>query len=150
MITPEMFTREIVKLQEQFGNNKFSQRKSELIYQVVRKLKLEDLTGIIDGFIGNAKFAPNLEDFQNAARKYRSNDPNRPKVQCSTCRSSGVVIVRKKTGEIGEYAFQCACENGNEYKAFPMWKDYYQKEFTRQQIPIELTRKFYKHKSEEK
>jgi len=143
MITPEQFTREIIKLQEQFGQGKFSQRKNELIYKAVKHLKMDELCYVVDNLIGNSKFAPTLDDFRVLTAKYKRDAAEENKIDCSTCKSTGIVIVRKKTGEIGEYAFRCDCENGNMYQAYPQWKSYLQKEYTRQIVPMALTDKFY-------
>jgi len=147
MIDKKIFFNELQKLVEQFGERTFSRRKSDLIYMALRKLDQHELTAIIDDVIGNSKFAPTVDDFKERARKYlitKTNDENA--VECSTCKSTGIVNVRKKTGEIGEYAFACTCDNGLQYPAFPKWHDYFQKTFTRQPMPIEKTREFYKNK----
>ncbi len=138
-----MFLGEIQKLTEQFGTKSFSKRKCDLIYMALRRLTQKELNLIMDDIIGNSKFAPTVDDFKERARKYLITKTTEQGVECSTCKSSGIVNVRKKTGEIGEYAFSCTCENGLQYPAFPKWHDYLQKTFTRQIMPKEKTREFY-------
>ena len=149
MINVEEFTREVIKLQEQFGVSKFSQRKNELIFKVVKKLQLQDLTAIIDNFIGNAKFAPTLEDFTRAASKFKSHYDESEQVKCSMCDSMGIIVCRKISGEVGEYGFQCSCENGKKYQSLPNWNNAYKTKFTKHIIPIGLTDKFYGRNKEE-
>jgi hypothetical protein len=146
MIERKLFQVELSKLIEQFGEKSFSRRKCDLIYMALRRLDQSELNAVIDDVIGNAKFAPTLDDFKERARKYLLNKAVESSVECSTCKSSGIVSVRKKTGEIGEYAFACTCANGEQYPKFPKWHYTYEKEFTRQIVPIELTRGFYAKK----
>jgi hypothetical protein len=143
MISREQFQGELSKLMDQFGASKFSKRKADLIYLALRDLDYHELTSVIDNIIGNCKFAPTVDDFKDKARSYLINKTKSEPTDCSYCKGSGILSVRKKTGEVGDYAFACICPNGKQYPAFPKWHDSYQKTFTRQYVPMKLTREFY-------
>tara|TARA_R110000868_G_C10972548_1_gene770446 strand:- start:30227 stop:30670 length:444 start_codon:yes stop_codon:yes gene_type:complete len=143
MIDKNFFQCEMQKLIDQFGD-KFSSRKIDLIYKALKRLDEHELAYIVDDIIGNNKFAPNVSEFVDKARQYLNNKSHTSSVECSQCGGGGALIVRKKTGEVGEYAFQCTCENGiNNYPAFPKWYANFQKTYTRQQIPQAIIDKFY-------
>lgn len=143
MIEKKFFMGEMTKIFEQFGSNKFSARKIDLIFLAIRNLDDQELSHVVDCLIGDSKFAPSLTDFKDKARQFLSDRGTRAAVDCSTCGGGGVVSVRKKTGEVGCYAFQCHCENGLQYPKFQPWKDYYTKFFTRQVVPISLSMEFH-------
>lgn len=142
MISKQFFASEMTKVFDQFGANKFSSRKMDLIFNSVRWLKQEDLCRVIDSIIGELSRAPNVSDFQERARQFSSKREVK-QCDCSICGGSGIVSVRKKSGEVGNYAFACNCEAGHQYPKFPKWHDSLAKEFTRQVVPASLSMKFH-------
>jgi hypothetical protein len=128
---------------ETFGEKGLSTPKQRLIYNVVRGLDPLEFTKVCEFFIGNNKFAPTVEDFRERSRSYLASKAQAEPVPCSMCKTSGILNVRKKTGEVGEYAFACTCQNGLQYPAFPRWRDSYRDTFTMQLVSKELVADFY-------
>jgi len=127
MVEREFFVREVSKLFEQFGQNKFSQRKTDLIYLAVRSLNNEDFARIIDDIIGNCKFAPTVDDFKTRAMTYRKFETKQS--DCTFCGGNGIISrYEKKTGY--NYAFSCECKAGLFYPAFGKWRNQQQHLFT--------------------
>lgn len=123
------FTDEMVKLQEQFSRSSFSPRKSDLIYLAIRHLDERQFANVIDFFIGDSKFAPNVQDFKDRARAFKNQVKKEP-TDCTICGGWGAVsCYYKKTGV--NYAFACTCRNGYDYPAYPKWADQKQHMFTR-------------------
>ena len=143
MITTEFFTNEVSKLIDQFGSNKFSVRKTQLIYMAIKKLEPSELAKIIDDVVGNMKFAPTVSEIRDKAREYLQGKIGDDMQPCYTCNAMGIVNVRRKTGEVGEYAFSCTCPNGDKFQYLPKWQDKFKKEFTKQIIPAGLIKEFY-------
>lgn len=120
---------EIEKLQQQFPRAMFSQRKSDLIYLAMRHLTEKQMASIVDFFIADAKFAPNLQDFKDKARQFTQNKEN-ILTNCDICGGGGIVsCYYKKTGV--NYAFACTCLNGFNYQGFQKWELQKQSFFTR-------------------
>jgi len=145
MVSKEVFMGELQKLTEQFGEKGFSRRKADLIFLAVNRLTQQELSRVVDDVIGNCRFAPTLDDFRERAKEYLANKAGAEMQPCTTCNASGIVNVRKKTGEVAEYAFSCNCQNGNYYMTLPKWQDRFQKEFTKQIIPNALINKYYEN-----
>ena len=143
MIDQNFFSGEAGKLIQQFGDKNMSGHKLGLIYKAIRKLDPVELVSIIDDFIGNSKFAPTLDDFRDKSRGYLISKAKENTVDCKYCHGSGQIVVRKITGEVGEYGFACTCVNGSRFPALPPFRDSYKKEFTMQVISRALTENFH-------
>jgi len=120
------FVGEMCKLQDQFSRSSFSQRKCDLIYIALRSLSEQDFANIIDFFIGENKFAPNLSDFKDRARHFQK---EKKTVECRKCSSNGIFGVYLKENGLC-YSFACNCSNAYDYPRFQKWSDQNQNLFT--------------------
>lgn len=110
------FKSEMTKLAEQFGASKFSERKGHLIYKAVQYLDERQFSYIVDDMIGNNRFAPNVIDFQDKARKFK----NESKISnsCAKCFGGGLIsLYEKTTGR--NFAFSCICDVGRAFVKIP-------------------------------
>lgn len=123
------FAEEMAKLGEQFSKASFSQRKGDLIYLAIRHLNEKQFSSIIDFFIGNSKFAPMVQDFQDRARAF-SKDRVKEIVACTTCNGGGILSCYEKRTGIN-YAFSCVCSPGYDYSYLQKWGQQKQNLFTR-------------------
>lgn len=57
------FIGQIKRLTSQFGDKAYSAERINLIYDQMKFLEDQDISQVFDHFVGNAKFAPVLEDF---------------------------------------------------------------------------------------
>lgn len=128
MVTREFFLNEMTKVFEQFGANKFSQRKCDLIYLAIRHLNENEFANVVDQIIGNSRYTPNVDDFRDRARTYQKSGID--KTDCTLCSGNGCFSLNYKiTGQT--FAFSCACKAGRYYPAFQKWNEKYANMFTR-------------------
>lgn len=127
MLTTSFFTSCIERLRDQFGANKISNHKANLIYRRVKYWNDNDFSDLVDHMIGNFSHAPKLDDFFNR-------NVTQDKYECSVCNGAGL-LTRNYSNRVGSYAFRCSCRNGDRYsKSFPTWQE------TRKMIDQDLHR----------
>lgn len=111
MIDQKYFLQQFNQITEQFGD-RFSSRKIELIFSAVKHVNKKQLQSIIDRVIGNFKYAPTVEDFNELAKHFK---PEIKKTDCDTCSGNGIFTAYlKTTGH--SCAFRCDCDAGKKYQ----------------------------------
>lgn len=128
MLDTRFFNSEIEKLKQQFGDRAFSQRKSDLIYLAIKHLDQRDVSEITDYFIGNARYAPSLDDFKGRARGF--NKTALIKSECVFCSGGGALSFYLKTNGAC-HAFSCTCSAGRNHPGWQRWEERFKKDFTR-------------------
>ena len=123
----DFFFNEIKKLQEQFPRAVYSPRKLDLIYLAINYLDEKQLAAIVDFFIANSKFAPNVDEFKEKARSFNSQKEGLS--SCEICTQGVLSVYHKKTGI--NYAFACSCLSGRGYPSYQRWDKQPQSQFTR-------------------
>lgn len=108
MISVDFFKREMNKLEQQFGGNKFSTIKQDLIFNQVRNWSEIDLVTKVNNFIGNFDRPPKLEDF------FISNSSSE-NYDCVSCSGAGLLTKDYIKG-VGSFAYRCVCKNGEKFK----------------------------------
>lgn len=126
------FQYQIRRLQEQFGNQNYSQERIKLIWREVKDIEPFWFEKTVDRFIGECRQAPLLPEFRDAIAVLR--ETHRPKQSfgpanietvssCSNCKGNGIFVCGLKEAS-GLWAFRCHCSLGerDQRKLIPQFK----------------------------
>lgn len=120
------FLREIERLSNVYGKNKYPKERADAIYSLVGFIDADEFRNQVTQFIGQSDKAPMLSDFQEAFRSKLHDRKEQLKEQfvkdlsdCLHCGNSGVLsLICKTTGN--SFSFQCNCPRGKMlYPNFP-------------------------------
>lgn len=66
------FDKRMADIKSQFGHAKYSDTRCNLIYAAFGEIGMSDMNRIFDHFVGNAKYAPTLEEFEAEISKIKN------------------------------------------------------------------------------
>lgn len=129
------FNNAMQKLIRVYGERSFPEERRDIIFNRIAAFVRQDqfIQGL-DDLIAEHKWAPVLSDFLGVFQLQLNNFKTNVELpECSTCKSSGVILRKSKKASAGTapYAFQCHCLNGS-HKAggIPKYDYRYNKDFS--------------------
>lgn len=135
MVSTSEFDKNIIKLQETFGEKAFSSGRVEIIWDAVKDLNDDWFNKQVKKFLSMSKNSPLPEDFIDAAAKERNPKQELIKSECHICDTYGAVLRDDANGIM--YAWRCvSCEAGKNYGGLPRWHMKYEPHYKKRKHPM--------------
>lgn len=117
---------EITARIENYYGKEYTTEQRKIMYEELGDFTTERYRKLVSSVLRKCKFLPRISDFIEANKEEpysTSSKEEMPKVECSICGGTGIVIYKRKIVDgdrelVYDYAAICRCGNAKQYKGW--------------------------------